>query len=119
MALFNSSYLNSIESKIAQIGSELLAHFGSTEHTKEMRHNLEFIEQGLYHTQGLDTMLVMRQAVLQGERCETLTNDDWTKGRLYWSWVADPICAVYIWSMLAEKEITGTLKPDERTVLVQ
>ncbi|KAE8277468.1 hypothetical protein D5F01_LYC24595 [Larimichthys crocea] len=66
VALFNSSSMNSIDNEIAQIGSELLTHFGDTEHAKQVSDNLAFLEQALHYEQGVQSMLRMRAAILTG-----------------------------------------------------
>ncbi|KAL7371060.1 hypothetical protein ABVT39_017756 [Epinephelus coioides] len=119
VALFNSSSMNNIDNEITQIGSELLTHFGDTDHARKLGENLVFLEQALHYEQGVASMLDMRDRILGGEHCSTLDNADWTKGTLFWSWLTDPICAVHIRSVLAAKETTGTITAQERTVLVQ
>ncbi|KAE8277641.1 hypothetical protein D5F01_LYC24359 [Larimichthys crocea] len=120
VALFNSSSMNSIDNEIAQIGSELLTHFGDTEHAKQVSDNLAFLEQALHYEQGVQSMLRMRAAILTGERFQDIENsDDWTQGRTFWSWLADPICAVHARRVLAEKETASHITAGERTVLLQ
>lgn len=119
VALFNSSPMNSIDSEIAQIGSELLTHFGDTEHAKHVRDNLLFLERALHYGQGLESMIQLRRSILDRGIITDFDNADWTKGRLFWSWLTDPICAVYIRNTLAAKETTSTITTEERTVLLQ
>ena len=119
VALFNSSPMNSIDDEIAQIGSELLTHFGDTEHAKHVRDNLLFLEQALHYGQGLESTITLRRAILAEEDVTHFQTADWTKGRLFWSWLTDPICAVYIRQVLAGKETLLTITPEERTVLLQ
>lgn len=119
VALFNSSPMNSIENEIAQIGSELLTHFGGTEHARHVRDNLLFLERALHHGQGLESTIALRRIALEGGHCNHFENADWTKGRLFWSWLTDPICAVYIRGVLADKETASTITNEERTVLLQ
>ncbi|KAE8287289.1 hypothetical protein D5F01_LYC13327 [Larimichthys crocea] len=120
VALFNSSSMNSIDNEIAQIGSELLTHFGDTEHAKQVADNLAFLEQALHYEQGAMSMLDMRAAILTGRHFDEIRNSaDWTGGRTFWSWLADPICAVYVRRILAEKETHSRITADERTVLLQ
>ncbi|KAI4822174.1 hypothetical protein KUCAC02_007733 [Chaenocephalus aceratus] len=117
VALFNSSSMNNIDNEIVQIGSELLTHFGDTKHARVLADNLTFLDQALHHARGIDSMLALRRTVLTGE--PAALQNGWTKGRLFWSWIADPICAVHIRRVLADKEAEGDLSADERTVLVQ
>lgn len=119
VALFNSSPMNSIDNEIAQIGSELLTHFGDTEHAKHVRDNLLFLERALHYGQGLESMIQLRRSILDRGIITDFDNADWTKGRLFWSWLTDPICAVYIRNTLAAKETTSTITTEERTVLLQ
>ena len=117
VALFNSSSMNNISNEIAQIGSELLTHFGDTEHAKRVGDNLLFLDRALHYESGIHSMLAMRHGILQSGKIDGLV-EGWTKGRTYWSWLADPICAVSIRRHLADKETQG-IDPEERTVLVQ
>lgn len=117
VALFNSSAMNNIDNEIAQIGSELLTHFGDTEHAKHVSDNLVFIERALHYGQGVNSMLDMRTDILQDEK--SVLPNEWTKGRLFWTWLTDPICAVGIRNAVADKESNGLILPEERTVLVQ
>lgn len=95
VALFNSSSMNKIDNEIAQIGSELLTHFGNTEQAKLVRDNLVFLKRALHYEQGVESMIDLRQCILEGRGDVTLPND-WTKGRLFWFWLANPICTVHI-----------------------
>jgi len=118
VALFNSSAMNSVDNEIAQIGSELLTHFGDTDQAKQLGEYLSFLEQGLLYEQGIESMVTLRGEIGRRANGDALPVD-WTKGRLFWSWLADPICSVHIRHVLAEKEIALTISPEERTVLVQ
>ncbi|KAJ7984085.1 hypothetical protein DPEC_G00364460 [Dallia pectoralis] len=111
--------MNNIDSEIAQIGSELLAHFGDTELAKRVGDNLVFLEQALCYERGLKSMVELRHRILNQEDVTVLQNTEWTKGRLYWSWLADPVCAVYVRRVLAGKEIGSGIGNEERIVLVQ
>lgn len=119
VALFNTSSMNNIENEIAQIGSELLTHFGCGKHAQILADNLAFIEEALHWDRGLETMVDMRLGLYDNARIAVFDNDDWTKTRHYWSWLADPVCAVGIRRVLLEKENDDRLRPAERTVLMQ
>nr|BBA49200.1 major capsid protein [Oryzias latipes] len=122
VALFNTSAMNSLSNEIAQIGSELLARFGDSEHAKTVTLNLTFLSKALDYRGGAQRMLEMRGKILANQPIRDLEVDGWTRGRLFWSWMADPICAVYMRKALGAKEI-GANAPDftveEREVLVQ
>ncbi|KAM7374943.1 hypothetical protein PAMP_007568 [Pampus punctatissimus] len=62
--LFNSSSMNSIDNEITQIGSELITHFGDTEHAKQVADNWVFLDQALNYEQGMVSMLRMRGEIL-------------------------------------------------------
>lgn len=119
VTLLNSSPMNNINGEMAQIGSELLAHFADTEHAKNVQENLKFLEKALHHEHGIESMREMRTAVLRGQPTACLNDADWIKGRSYWSWIADPICAVHMRHALAHKESCDQLAVGERTVLIQ
>lgn len=118
VALFNSSSMNNIENEIAQIGSELLAHFGDTDHAKTLSDTLRFLDRALHYEQGIASMIALREKILNGTRLDVLNDQSWTKGRQFWSWLIDPICAVQIRRDLSEKETTS-ISAEERTILVQ
>lgn len=90
--------------KIAQIGSELLAHFGDTEHAKIVALGLEFLSKALYYKAGTRSMLDMRDLILGNQNVPALHNAEWTRGHLFWSWIVDPICAVHMRRVLGVKE---------------
>lgn len=122
VALFNSSSMNSIANEIAQIGSELLARFGDTEHAKHVACNVAFLDDALHYEHGVESMLGMRDQILRGAAVPQLENPNWTKGRLFWSWLADPICAVYVRRALSARECqnrSADFTAEERAVLVQ
>lgn len=120
VALFNSSSMNSIDNEIAQIGSELLTHFGDAEHAKPLTENLTFLEQALNYEHGVESMCAMRRKILTGAPVSDIEDSNtWTNGRAFWSWFADPICAVYVRRILANKEANSTITERERSVLVQ
>lgn len=119
VALFNSSSMNSIDNEIAQIGSELLTHFGDTEHAKHVVDYLVFLDQALKYEQGVESMCKMRRKILDGAPVTDMDSDDWTNGRVFWSWLADPICAVFVQRFLTDKEANSNITERERTVLVQ
>lgn len=119
VALFNSSSMNSIDNEIAQIGSELLTHFGDTEYAKQVGEHLMFLERALHYEQGIQSMLALRARIMKGEDTNMVITGEWPKGRLFWSWLVDPICAVHIRRALASKETASDISTEERTVLVQ
>ncbi|KAK2832709.1 hypothetical protein Q5P01_016598 [Channa striata] len=80
VALFNSSSMNSIANEIAQIGSELLARFGDTEHAKHIACNVAFLDDALHYEHGVESMLGMRDQILRGAAVPQLENPNWTKG---------------------------------------
>ena len=120
VALFNSSAMNSIDNEMAQIGSELLTHFGDTQQAKLVQDNLTFLDRALHHEHGIGSMIELRRKILAGEVPQEFETE-WTKGRSFWSWIADPICAVHIRHVLVAKEgaSSGTITAEERTVLLQ
>lgn len=119
VALFNSSTMNSIENEIAQIGSELLVHFGDTEMGRRLSEDtLPFLEEALMYTRGAEPMLALRGEVLAGG--DPVLQSGWSKkGRLFWAWLADPVCTVHIRNTLVEKETDdGGLSAEERRVMI-
>lgn len=119
VALYNSSSMNSIENEIAQIGSELLAQFEDCDSVDNLQDAMLFLEQGLYHTQGLDTMVAMRDNILQDHEIDEFQSDDWVQHRAYWYWLTDPICAVAVRKKLAAKEDRKMIHEKERRVLLE
>ncbi|KAK7915598.1 hypothetical protein WMY93_011359 [Mugilogobius chulae] len=121
VALFNSSGMNNIDNEIAQIGSELLTHFGDGEQAKQVALFLTFLEDALHYEHGINSMLIMRHRILQGETTAEHFPDGWAKGRLYWSWLTDPICTVYIRRWLGQKEtdVRATITSEEQSLLLQ
>ena len=107
VALFNSSSMNSIDNEFAQIGSELLAHFGDTEQAK-LCENLKFLDNALHYEQGIESTVNLRQLILNGDDTSTVLTAGWPKLRTFWSWLADPVCAVqgYSW---AQKQLCDSL----------
>ncbi|KAK7878281.1 hypothetical protein WMY93_031100 [Mugilogobius chulae] len=123
VALFNASSMNDIDGEMAQIGSELLAHFDGGEHAKRLVPILAFLEQALQYVNGLESALAFRSDILSTGASITsgaaVLKEGWTKGRKFWSWFADPICAVYVKRFLATKEDAGDISAEERTVLLK
>lgn len=122
VALFNSSSMNSVRNEITQIGSELLAYLGDSEQAKDVAQNLAFLDDAL-HCQNVASMLTLREHAF-GESADELPQNlgtgQWSTSRLYWSWVADPICAVHLRKLLCGKEDRDRdFSSHERVVLVQ
>lgn len=96
VALFNSSSMNNIENEFVQVGSELLAYMGQSQHTVK---HLELIRQGLEHSHMIKKLIDSDTIV---ETC-TATGSC-TAGRLYWSRIADPMLCLALRDHLKEKE---------------
>ncbi|KAK2832689.1 hypothetical protein Q5P01_016578 [Channa striata] len=84
MALFNSSSINSIANEIAQEAS----CWRASETQKHVAYNVAFLDNAHYE-HAVESMLGMRDQIQRGAAVPKLESPNWTKGRLFWSWLAE------------------------------